>query len=45
MTIDPNKFVNPKASGAYMRVIIGISKIPTICDIIGADMRTSTSEV
>jgi hypothetical protein len=41
--IEPNTLASPNASGAYMRVTIGVSRIPKICVIIGADVRVMTS--
>jgi len=37
-------FTNPKASGAYMRVRMGVSNMPAICEITGTDVSVSTSE-
>ena len=44
MTIEPRRFTSPKASGAYMRVRRGVSKMPTICEMTGTDVSVSTSE-
>jgi hypothetical protein len=43
IAIDPSIFARPKASGAYMRVTMGVSSIPKICEIIGTDARVRTS--
>jgi len=45
MTTEPKTFTSPKASGAYRRVTIGVSKMPPICDMTGTEVRVSTSEV
>jgi len=42
---DPSTLNNPKASGAYKRVTMGVKSIPKICDMTGTDVRVSTSEV
>ena len=43
ITTDPMTLAIPKASGVYKRVIMGVNKMPTICEIIGTDVRVSTS--
>ncbi len=45
MTAEPSTLNNPKASGAYKRVTMGVKSMPKICDITGTDVRVSTSEV
>lgn len=45
ITTDPNTLTIPKASGVYIRVTMGVSKMPTICEMIGTDVRVSTSWV
>tara|TARA_B100001971_G_C18035598_1_gene454851 strand:- start:450 stop:665 length:216 start_codon:yes stop_codon:yes gene_type:complete len=42
---EPNILTSPNASGAYMRVTMGVKSMPKICDMTGTEVRVSTSEV